>query len=681
MNVINEQLTPVQPHGRGRRQPWGRYTILASLALIAVTVFLLNGQALPQVAALEQQATGTDVAAQPRGTPPAGTPTFPNREAPGATMTTTLETSGVTTDVVTAATEATPTATPQPTRIVAVAGSAGAVIFALDGDEVIYTAPVGSKLRLSGRTADNAWLMVELDAGRGWVARQDVIAFNLDRLNVVTATPPTGVESAIRKTESATPSATVGAATIITDITENVTEGVMREVAIPEETVATSASAADVATSTAEATQRIDTITARLDTDKARALNIRSGPGAEYARVGAIDAEETLVVTGRNAAGDWLAVELPDATTGWAAAYYLLVTGDVTTLPEIQVSAAEEAATETTPSTTTTPTESPTPAASAAAAPVQRTQTTGLEGLLAFQTGQGGTIYAYDLATGELWPLTTGFDPAVSPDGATVAFTRVGNDAGLYLIDIDGGNERRIYSGPGVIASPKWSTDGAQILFSYATAEMQCRDMGSGRCVTDDQFETGRYRDLDINDYRSITLYTYDIGVVDADGGDFHSLSALHTARAPDWSSAGIVYQSSDGIQVMSTQGGDSHVILFDPLTQVDQDPDWAGERIVFQRPGASHWEIWTADADGANITALTQPQTVLVEQLPSNVAPAYSPDGKHIVFLSNRTASGEAGAWRIWVMDADGSNQRALPIEVAINYTFGAEQVVSWGG
>jgi Tol biopolymer transport system component len=147
--------------------------------------------------------------------------------------------------------------------------------------------------------------------------------------------------------------------------------------------------------------------------------------------------------------------------------------------------------------------------------------------------------------------------------------------------------------------------------------------------------------------------------------------SSFRSLRAPNIVYAGL-------------HGSDSHGILFDPLTQVDHDPDWAGGRVVFQRPGASHWESWTADANGANIAALTQPQTVLVDQLPSNVAPAYRPDGSQIVFLSNRTESGEAGAWRIWVMwvmNADGSNQRALPIDVAINYTFGADQMVSWGG
>jgi hypothetical protein len=47
---------------------------------------------------------------------------------------------------------------------------------------------------------------------------------------------------------------------------------------------------------------------------------------------------------------------------------------------------------------------------------------------------------------------------------------------------------------------------------------------------------------------------------------------------------------------------------------------------------------------------------------------------------LSNRDDENDAGPWRLWVMAADGSNQRPLPVDVPLEYTFSNEQVVSWG-
>ena len=104
------------------------------------------------------------------------------------------------------------------------------------------------------------------------------------------------------------------------------------------------------------------------------------------------------------------------------------------------------------------------------------------------------------------------------------------------------------------------------------------------------------------------------------------------------------------------------------------------GSLVVFQSREGSHYEIFTMNAEGSNIQSLTHPATTLVDEIPSNVSPAWSPDGQSIVFLSNRTEDGSAGDWRIWVMDANGDNQRPLDIDVPIQYSFGAEQMVSWG-
>jgi Tol biopolymer transport system component len=70
---------------------------------------------------------------------------------------------------------------------------------------------------------------------------------------------------------------------------------------------------------------------------------------------------------------------------------------------------------------------------------------------------------------------------------------------------------------------------------------------------------------------------------------------------------------------------------------------------------------------------------TMYVDPRPNNVAPAWSPDGEQIVFLSDRS-----GEWEFYVMNADGSGQRKILAEVTetldIQYNSAYERVISWG-
>ncbi len=188
---------------------------------------------------------------------------------------------------------------------------------------------------------------------------------------------------------------------------------------------------------------------------------------------------------------------------------------------------------------------------------------------------------------------------------------------------------------------------------------------------------------LNIDDLRKTQERKFHLARIDVDGSNYQDLVTLSTAKAPDWSENGIVYQSRAGIQITQDRpDAETELVYFDILKQYHHDPDWQtdGGQIVFDQREASHWEIYTINPDGSGRRALTRPEFTLVDALPSNVTPAWSPDGQHIVFLSNREANHEAGEWRIWVMNADGSNQRPLPIDISIEYGFDAAQMIDWG-
>ena len=523
-----------------------------------------------------------------------------------------------------------------------------------DAGAALATLDSGDSLRATARSSDSQWLTVQSARASGWVRRSAVIAYGIGDL--ATATLPDAVRNAATSTTMTQTSAAAQA-------------GTMTLVTTGPAAADTTAAAVAAPARTASAGVMASVITSAAN------LNVRAGPGTAYAIVAKAAAGSTVTPVARNDAADWLKVDLPTGASGWAAARYLNVTGDAQTLPLEEAPDLPAAAAPTVASTTNT-----TATAEVAAA-------ASLSGTLAFQQSPGGMIWTYDFATGATKSLTNGFDPAISPDGSTVAFVREGGEAGLYLIGSDGSNERLIFAERGRLSAPKWSGDGAWILFGRGDEYYECYPMGQNECLTEDElaqrFPKGAPPNLVLE-----RRYFDKLSVVDANGNNFHDIPSLTSAKAADWdtgsANAEIVYQSSAGLRRTADGLADAdQLLIFEPLQQQFQDPDWqpGSTQIIYQKKGATQWDIWAVNADGANVHGLTQAATTLVDKLPSNVSPAWSPDGAHIVYLSNRAENNEAGAWRLWVMDADGGNAHALAIDVPLTYTFGAEQVVSWGG
>ncbi|MCB2210033.1 DPP IV N-terminal domain-containing protein [bacterium] len=223
--------------------------------------------------------------------------------------------------------------------------------------------------------------------------------------------------------------------------------------------------------------------------------------------------------------------------------------------------------------------------------------------------------------------------PALSPDGRQIVFLSGRDDPTgvypnlqyeMYLIKTDGSGLRRLTETEASEDHPAWSPDGTRILFD---ADYDGDGYYEIYTMRTDGTDLTRLTDNDANDQfadwspdgRQIAFASdrnggWDLFIMDANGKDQRALiDGDDWALFPAW--------SPDGVQIAYTG----------------------------LAPRSRNTDVFVIDADGGNIQQLTDSPGF-------DENPVWSPDGSQIAFQSDRD-----GNFRIYIMGADGSEQRSL--------------------
>ena len=264
---------------------------------------------------------------------------------------------------------------------------------------------------------------------------------------------------------------------------------------------------------------------------------------------------------------------------------------------------------------------------------------------------------------------------SISADDSQIAFIRETINAqgqyeySLFTVKSDGSGEQKLFTGAHSheLDTPVWTPDGAAIICSYGNSKGGGRGFG----LIEVNAAEGRVKELPAPTFFRITKMAWrpqaDALIISArtnleDNNQLWKLTypGLELTQLTE----GVIsYQDLSVARNVNKAAASQITSLSDLWVGPTRDPKslkkitpaignfcWSADgRLIYVSTASGNHDLWTMQPDGSQQRQLTVDAAM-------DIVPTATPDNRYIVFISNRT-----GNFQIWRMNPDGSNQIQL--------------------
>jgi dipeptidyl aminopeptidase/acylaminoacyl peptidase len=285
-------------------------------------------------------------------------------------------------------------------------------------------------------------------------------------------------------------------------------------------------------------------------------------------------------------------------------------------------------------------------------------------------------------------------DPQISPDGKEilygVSFTSIEknkNNRELFIMNLDGTNNRQITSTPKSENNARWINDGREILF-LMSGELWKMNRDGNKRVKVGEYGTG-ISEFELSPSGNKILFVSNIKSIQK-SGDVWSDLPKGTGRMIDK----LMYRHwdrfvediphpfvaefdgkniSNVFDILEGEPYESPTLPLSGIEQLSWSPD--GTKILYASRKLTGVEYaYSTNTDIYLFDIETKSHKNLTEGMPGyDTDPVFSPDGKHFAWLSMERAGFEADKHRLFVMNFETGEKRDL----TANYKYNADSPV----